>query len=228
MKVRLYCILFVTVLLLPSLVTGQAISPTVEEHEVLATEVDVPSEITDEDILLVLESITLDEIFAHVEEYSTSLGASSWITTSFQRGLTQAEDLGIRRSHTLRDLFTFFIGKKETTKHRWFLCAVLPRRAIVSTYMPSTVVNLTHVNTSLGDIPIQLELFVKTIPLLDRIQTTQYGILRPQLSQKTVWWPAIGVRITFGGWFTLGIIAFGPRIQWTREPLRADTDKKLL
>jgi len=228
MKIQVIGVLLVFVLIIPGLGVGHAVSPSAEEQLLLAEEVEIPEELTEEDVLLLLEAVTMDDIFTTLEDFCSTHATSPLFQSSLLKGIDQAERLGLRRSHTLRDIFSFLFTQKELTKHRWFLMSILPRRAVVNTYMQPMVINLTSVNTSFGEFPIQLELFVKTIPFLDRIQTTQYGTIRPQLTQKTVWWPAVGGRITFAGWFTLGILAFGPRIKWTRTSVDRDTGRGLL
>jgi len=215
---RLIGIPIVLLLILPSIITAHAITPVqTTEQSLLREETVLPEELTEEQVLELLESVSLGTIFTNIEQYLDTKHTLPLFRSSLNQGIRDLETQGIRRSHTLRDLFTSSLFKLERTKNRCFLVSILPRRTVVSTIIQPTVINLTAVNTSFGEFPLQLELFVKIVPLIDRISTTQYGTIRPQLTQKTLWWPAVGARITFAEWFTLGIVAFGPRIKWTRS-----------
>ncbi|MFH1101612.1 MAG: hypothetical protein V1726_06225 [Methanobacteriota archaeon] len=171
----------------------------------------------------ILESITINDLISILKNQLQNTSLAHQPTTplllqSLDQSTQTFTELGIYPTTNLRETQTILnteIINQNKIKYRPFLFNVLPWITTVSTILPTYNINLTELPTPLGNLTVKLEVFMKIIPVLDRITTRQFGIITPRLTQSSTIWPAIGGRITVSG-ITLVIIAFGPRIKWTR------------
>ena len=168
-----------------------------------------------------LDSMTLgdfvDILKQNLYQQSHNSAYRLFALSSINEGMKALENRGITRTTTLGEARTRLgiFNKEETTvTYHPFLIGILPAQSTASTMIPKVEINLSQSEQFAG-LTLKLEFFVKLIPFIDRITTRQLGILRPQVSQSAIIWPAVGGRITFAG-FTLVILAFGPRIKWER------------
>ena len=178
-------------------------------------------ELSDSSIEEILDSLTIrnviESIIGHIQNKIQDSSYKTMMLRALEDGIQALERLGIASRMTLleaRDILASGIFNQGGAEYRSFLINILPTRATVSTLLPPYQINISN-NPQYPALTVKLELFTKIIPFIDRIVTKQSGIIRPQLTQSATIWPAIGGRITVAG-FTLGILAFGPRIKWTR------------
>jgi len=137
---------------------------------------------------------------------------------SLDQGVQSLEQLGIQPTTTLgklRNLLSTTQSTLKATKYRPFLIGILPIQATVSTILPTIIINLTTIPTMIGNVSVKFEIFTKVVPFVDRIVARQIGLPKMRLTESSIIWPTIGGRITIAG-FTIFIVAFGPRIRWTR------------
>jgi hypothetical protein len=172
------------------------------------------------EVEVLLNSVTLgsiiEQIKEHVRQRISNLYYKGLFTTCIADGVNELKTFGITSDMTLKevdDALQTGLFNRKSDRYLPFMINVLPTFAIVSTMLEPMVFNLTEDSPS-DILYYKVELFVKIIPFLDLIITEQVGLLR-SLTQSTFLWPAAGGRLMLGK-FTIALLAFGPRIHWTR------------
>ena len=233
MNKKIFAIAVITMFLITGLTTipAQIVPVSLNNNEITTqnNNIDQPDDIklSESTLLEILDSVTIGDLVEllrdYVQDNSHEMPYKTMMMRFLENGIQSMEKLGLTSKTTLfkaRDLLSFSFFDRGQVKYRSFLINILPLQATVSTIIPSYEVNISKIEVNpFGNLTVKFELFVKVIPFIDRITTRQFGILRPLLTQSAIIWPTIGGRITIAG-FTLFILAFGPRIKWTRATSR--------
>ena len=222
MNKKIIAITFITLMLLTAWcsVPAQPIFQRTQKNENTPVEQST-TDITEETAKEVLSVFTINDIITQLQEYiDTKIPESpqkQQMTTALTESTQEMQNLGITQETSLLQIKTKLgqlIQNRLNTKYRSFLVGFFPVFTTVSTITPSFEINLTEIPTTMGNLTVKLEIFVKVIPFLDFITIREIRPLRHGLTQTTKLWPAIGARITVDG-ITVFIVAFGPRIKWT-------------
>ena len=204
----------------PVFASQEVASPVIQNQQPLQSIDDIDPAVIDE----LLNSLTIGEIIVLIQQQiNTNIPEdsvmASLLRTSLDQGVQSLDQLGLKPSTSLfktKNILGNDRNNLRNTKHRPFLISVLPKQTTVTTILIAPMkMNLTNVSTPLGNVPVKLEVFIKIIPFVDRVITRQGGLVLPRLTESSIIWPTIGGRITIAG-FTLFIVAFGPRIRWTK------------
>jgi len=165
-----------------------------------------------------LESLTIglltELITNHLQKTPYPIKLKEKFLQYLDKGINEMNELGITSEKNLfetQDILSdgFFTVGRPTT--HFFLLNLYPDFVDITVTLPTYIENLTgdewQDNTT-------LEIFVKLIPLLDSIDTSQRVIIRKLYQKTSVLWPVIGGRIRQDN-STLVMAAFGPGIKWT-------------
>jgi hypothetical protein len=222
MNKKIIAITFISLMLLSvwGSVPAQTILQNIQKNENTPIE-KTSNDITDETAEEILSSFTIRDIIIQVKEYiDTKIPESpqkQQMITALTESTQEMQNLGITQETTLlhaKSKIGQLLFNRINTKYRPFLIGFFPALTTISTTTPSIEINITEIPTTMGNLAVKIEFFVKVIPFLDFITVREIRPLRHGLTQTTKIWPAVGARITVEG-ITVFIIAFGPRIKWT-------------
>ncbi|MCX6666246.1 MAG: hypothetical protein NT038_09375 [Euryarchaeota archaeon] len=221
MNKKIIAITFITLMLLTAWcsVPAQPILQTLQKTKQKPAQ-EKTQVITDETAIEILSALTISDVITPLKQYLDTNPKSTkktLLTTAMIDSTQEMQTLGITQETSLVQVKTKLgqlIQNRLNTKYHSYLVGFFPVFTTISTITPSVEINLTEIPTTVGNLTVKLEIFVKIIPFLDFVTIREIRPLRHGLTQTTKLWPAIGARITVEG-ITVFVVAFGPRIKWT-------------